>query len=706
MTKRSRTAAVVCCLWPVVAQCIGGTIRYVSTTGGNISPYDSWAKAARNPNDAVATSVAGDTVYLAPGTYTGTLTVDRGITVQGTDVGVIINGNGGKGLKVMHTSAVVGNLDITGSRASFGAGVDMDGGTIQDCRIYGNRASSSGGGVFINTGGYVRRCQIYSNTSGVTGGGVSCNSFGYVLDSRIYANVATNSGGGVHLKGWMENCDVYGNTAGEGGGIYVQTGSWVSGCRLHENTATNGAAISCRGSVDSCRIVNNSGVGCRGAGVMLYPEGIVANSLFNFNKAYNGWGGGIYFNGGGTCAYCTIANNGATGVLYGGLGGGICVATNGTIMHSIIFRNTALSGSNHFETAGSSYVNTCTLPGIGTDSIGLDPQFVSAVNHRLRRDSPCVDSSTGVGWSYDIEGLRRPMDGNFDGTLKIDVGAFERGHVPSTADYDSDGATDLAVYAPSALAWYITSRKWGVVCYGQRCGDTNAVPVRGDFDGDGRGDLVTYLDGTWLRRDVGLGVVLVQNWGFAGCIPASADYDGDGYTDFAVFYPPTGEWYIRSARTGASLAWGMKWGFSGCIPVPGDYDGDGNFDLGLYNPTTGLWYIGSLTRGVLAMGANWGFAGCTPVPGDYDGDGRSDLAVFNAAAGTWYIRTLSGTVLSMGANWGFAGCKPVSGDFDCDGKFDLAVYNQAGGAWYIRSVAGTVIAYGQPWGWAGADPVQ
>lgn len=706
MNTMGRILAAACILGVAAEQCCAGTHRYVSTTGGNIPPYDSWAKASSSPDTVIGVCSNGDTIYIAPGNYYG-MTVNRAIKVYGSGPGVVFNGHGGKSIKIQNSLAVVGNIDVTGSRAGLGAGVDMDFGTLQDSRIYGNHATMSGGGIFINSGGYVVRCEIYNNTSDGGGAGVSCSHTGYIEDCRIYGNSCSNSGGGVSLHGYLIDSDVYGNSAGEGGGVCQWTNAWITGCRIYNNTATNGAGVSSRSFVESSWISHNSGKGCKGAGMMLYPGGSAINCVIDFNTANSGRGGGIYFNGGGYCGYCTIANNQATGILFpAGSGGGVCLATNGSISYSIIYGNLATNGSNHYETASSWYLNTCTLPAIGTDAIGADPRFVNGAggNFRLQRESPCVDGSTGVGMIEDVSGVPRPMDGNFDGVVKIDVGAYERGHVPSFADYDGDGRADVAVYSPSTFAWYITSTKWGLVCFGQGSGGSNAIPLRADLDGNGKTDLVTYKDGSWVSRSVGSSFGILQNWGFAGCVPVPADYDGDGYSDLAVFYPPTGDWYIRSGRSGVTIAWATKWGFSGCVPVPGDYDGDGNSDLGLYNPASGLWYIGSLTRGVLAMGANWGFAGCTPVSGDYDGDGRSDLAVFNASLGKWYVRTLSGTVLSMGASWGFAGCKAVSGDFDADGKYDLAVYHQASGTWYIRSLLGGAILW-QQWGWVGADPV-
>lgn len=682
------------------------TTHYVAPTGGNTFPYDSWAKAARSPSNAVAACSSGDTVLIAPGTYMGTLTVNRSILVQGTAAGAVINGNGKQGVRILNAGAVVSNLEITGSREWMGGGLGVEGGTAQDCRIYGNRAWSNGGGVYVTSHGIVRRCEIYSNISEGNGGGVWCFG-GTVVDCSIHDNQAATIGGGAMMQGTMENCIVYDNTAVEGGGILNTSTTRM--CRVYRNTAARGAGISSYASVSRCWVSYNSGQSCKGAGILMYPGSSTVNCIIDFNTAYSGFGGGVLLNGGGTCSQCTIVNNEVSGVFpSGGLGGGVCVLTNGIVRNSIIYYNTGPSGANNLFTSGSPVISAnCTTPAVGTSAVTAAPAFVNLLqrNYRLTVQSPCVDA-VGSSAVEDFDGGRRPLDGNFDGITTSDIGAFERGHVPPNADYDGDGATDLAVYVPSTCAWYIRSLRRGVLAYQMVGGPADSSATRGDYDGLGSSPVVTFKGGNWLRRSIGSSLAVAVNWGFPGCVPVAGDYDGDGYSDFAVFYPPTGEWYIRSGRSNATMVWAKKWGFSGCVPVPGDYDGDGKFDMALYNPSSALWYIGSLTRGVLAMGANWGFSGCTPVPGDFNGDGRSDLAVFNGALGSWYIKSLDGTVLSMGTNWGFAGCKAVSGDFDADCKYDLAVYSQATGSWYIRSLLGGVIAYGQQWGWSAADPVQ
>ncbi len=231
------------------------------------------------------------------------------------------------------------------------------------------------------------------------------------------------------------------------------------------------------------------------------------------------------------------------------------------------------------------------------------------------------------------------------------------------ADFDGDGASDVAVFRPSTNTWFV--RRGATVVFGTS-GD---IPVPGDYDGNRSADMAVFRPstGTWFVRG---GATVV--FGTSGDIPAPGDYDGNGTTDFAVFRPSTGTWYVQG---GATVAFGT----SGDIPVPGDYDGNGTTDLAVFRPSTGTWFI----RGGATTA--WGSSGDIPVPGDYDGNGTTDLAVFRPTT-AWFVR--GGSTVG----WGTNGDVPAPGHYDSNGSTDIAVFRPSTGTWFVRG--GATVGWG------------
>jgi hypothetical protein len=226
-----------------------------------------------------------------------------------------------------------------------------------------------------------------------------------------------------------------------------------------------------------------------------------------------------------------------------------------------------------------------------------------------------------------------------------------------------------------------------------------------DQDYDGLSDLVVYYPplGNWYVRSMsGAVVALGTNWGFSGCTPVCGV--GDGYGGLAVYYAAQGRWYIRRLD-GSVFLFSEQWGFAGCVPLMADVDCTGGDDMIVFHAASGTWYMKPMGGDPIAMGVNWGFPGCTTAVADYNGNGTADLAVYDSAAGRWYIRELTGEVLAFGENWGFPGCVPVVGDYNGDGRADLALYHQSTGNWYVRTLAGDVILFGSNWGFSGCTPV-
>ncbi len=275
----------------------------------------------------------------------------------------------------------------------------------------------------------------------------------------------------------------------------------------------------------------------------------------------------------------------------------------------------------------------------------------------------------------------------------VDPGGVSALHFVN-ADFDGDGASDLAAFQPATGYWRIASlKRWQVLAWDNFIwGGPGFIPVDGDYDGDRASDLAVYnpRSGEWRIASLKRRTVLAPSVRFGGPdkTPVCGDYTGDGVFDGALYQQPDGFWHVITSA-GVPLLSGVSYTGRGYLPVSGDFDGDGVFDLAMYHPATGYWFIGSLVRGPIVWGRYWGGPNLRPVPGDYDADGYSDLALYQPATGAWMVySSRRGTAIVNGLALGGPTCLPVPGDYDGDGRFDLAVYEPATGYWHFRTADG------------------
>jgi hypothetical protein len=94
----------------------------------------------------------------------------------------------------------------------------------------------------------------------------------------------------------------------------------------------------------------------------------------------------------------------------------------------VIWGNSAPNGSNLYS---GTFMYSCTLPiQTGTGNIGSNPVFVAdgVGDYRLAAGSPCIDRGTNQAWmtgARDLAGQVRVVDGNADGVVRVDMGAYE-----------------------------------------------------------------------------------------------------------------------------------------------------------------------------------------------------------------------------------------------------------------------------------------
>jgi len=391
---------------------------------------------------AIDASFNGDTVVVAPGTYTGAGNRDidfkgKAITVCSTDpndpnivAATVVDCQGSSGNPhrgfYFHNSedanSIVAGLTITNGFIQFGGAISCTGSSpvITNC-IINNNESESGGGIdcFNNSSPTITNCTISNNRS-TLGGGIFCSQSGQNIPSITGCTIAGNSasfGGGIDgCWGPITNCIITGNSAGSGGGLN-NCGGPITNCTINNNSAVDhgGGLMGCDGPITNCTISGNSAGGSGGG--LFSCSGHITNCIISNNNAQSD-GGGFFF-----CdivTNCTIIGNiaGLRDCSY--YGGGTADRVTNCIIRD-----------NWPDQIGGSSVTYSNVQGgyTGEGNIDADPCFAFSSNYHIMPDSPCVDAGTndpcGGLPAADIEGTTRPLDGNADANAVADMGAYE-----------------------------------------------------------------------------------------------------------------------------------------------------------------------------------------------------------------------------------------------------------------------------------------
>ena len=204
--------------------------------------------------------------------------------------------------------------------------------SIKGCSIHDNYAAKHGAGIYIggNTSVYIDKADndttkaaIYNNTAGINGGGI------FISSSHMQE-------GGVRGLLDASNCNIYGNHAINGGGIYTE----YADVKIHDGS-----------SIYDHNIPGN------GAGVCIAKEadytqdgGTVGNTTVATTNRAAGKGGGFYVKDGNvTISGGEVVNN--TSYADGGGGyvdGGIVYMDGGEI-----FDNQAVNGAGMYVNGGT-----------------------------------------------------------------------------------------------------------------------------------------------------------------------------------------------------------------------------------------------------------------------------------------------------------------------------------------------------------------
>jgi hypothetical protein len=235
---------------------------------------------------AAPTTLDGDTLAIAAGTYTGAAsTIVQAAATPNT---------ASKRVFVIPSDVTVTLQDLmvrNGRTTGFGGGLSNLGTlTLMNSTVSGNSAFS-GGGLFNHQHARLTLTNSTVNGNSAGGGGGLFNRGMLMLtNSTVSGNSAVQGGGVDNERGslTLTNSTVSGNSAGGGGGGFVNGGSLM----LTNSTVSR----------NSTRSGDGGGV-YNGGSLML------TNSTVSGNSALDGSGGGVYNFGGLDLTASLVANN-------------------------------------------------------------------------------------------------------------------------------------------------------------------------------------------------------------------------------------------------------------------------------------------------------------------------------------------------------------------------------------------------------------
>ncbi len=158
--------------------------------------------------------------------------------------------------------AIISNTARSGGGISFYKCYDRIPNVI-NCTFVDNWAGFSGGGMAsYDSSPILKNCTFIRNFAGGGGGGIGHTDFGsYTMTKcRLIGNTAAYSGGGMYgCHGSITNCTITGNWAGEEGGGMDYCWGPITNCIITGNSAGNwgGGMSSCQGPVTNCTITKN-----------------------------------------------------------------------------------------------------------------------------------------------------------------------------------------------------------------------------------------------------------------------------------------------------------------------------------------------------------------------------------------------------------------------------------------------------------------
>lgn len=432
----------------------GDTINFDATLSGEMITVSS--ELLINKNLTITGNVP---VTISGGGVTRVFNVTAGPTTFNNLI--ISNGNvqtydcaysficGGGILINVGVAVTINDSTISGNSASYGGGIGNSGTLIiNNSAISGNSVQFGGGGIYNHYNGdlTVNYSTVSGNTVTATGnynhangGGIGTLPYDSNIITKINnSTIANNSasangdfaygqGGGISSGSTLivTSSTISGNTASHGGGVYSQSTATLHNSTLSDNLADYGGGL-----------------------YQVRGTAVINNSTLTENRAITS-GGGISSNG---YEYDYASTTLANTIVVGNI---LNVTT--TADDISLFNDTTDSfNSSGYNLIGAVGANVTAFPSTG-DQTGVTTAKLGSLadngggtfTHALLPGSPAIDAGNRTSClAADQRGMAR-HDGNGDGTVTCDVGAYEAGTmqcgVSSGSTYTFSAQSGVAV---------------------------------------------------------------------------------------------------------------------------------------------------------------------------------------------------------------------------------------------------------------------
>ena len=371
----------------------------------------------------------GDTVLVAPGTYTGlgnknidvharelvlrseggpgVTEIDcegngrafyfqanepsvprlEGFTIRnGVVSGPLPDGYGGGILCVFYSSPRISNCVIAFNSAANGGGIACIDShpRLMGCAITDNTSSGDGGGLhssFASIAPRLEDCTIARNRAAIRGGGIACDAVTTIrcTFSMNTAGAEPGAGGGGIYCGSasIADCSFSANFAYSwGGGVFSLGGSslQISRCIFSTNSAGYGGAVYSQStasvSITDCTLSGNSALSGFGGGLYWSSNSgstTIKGTLFDGNSA-DRWGGGLYCSSSSQAQLAVLGCSFSENDASDGGGAYVNGPPSATFIECVFAANRAASVGGAIWVSGNPLVDHCTM--FGNQALG------------------------------------------------------------------------------------------------------------------------------------------------------------------------------------------------------------------------------------------------------------------------------------------------------------------------------------------------